>query len=322
MTAMRILVAVDGSSRAAIALDLVASIPWPEGSTIRVVTVIQQPLAMYTMPLAPAPALPAHVERIEADMRLHAEAILEEASRVAAHAGRAVERRLRVGRPGSSIVDEALEWKAHLVVLGSRGHGAIASMLLGSVSAEVVDHAPCPVIVARRPSLTRAILAHDGSAFALAAEEVVRTWPIFRRVAVEVVSVAHVAAPWRTGLAPTVYAEALEAYEESAATASAEHRRIADESARRLQAEGLPASAVVVDGDPAETIMRVADDHSADLVVLGTHGRTGVARALLGSVARNVMQHAACSVMVVRTPPAEQAAGERTIAGPTGAEGA
>jgi nucleotide-binding universal stress UspA family protein len=46
----------------------------------------------------------------------------------------------------------------------------------------------------------------------------------------------------------------------------------------------------------------VADEHAADVVIVGTHGRTGLVRALLGSVARNVMEHASCSVLVVRTP--------------------
>jgi nucleotide-binding universal stress UspA family protein len=53
-----------------------------------------------------------------------------------------------------------------------------------------------------------------------------------------------------------------------------------------------------------QAIMRVADEHQADLIVLGTHGRTGCERLLLGSVARNVMVHAPISVLVVR-PAAE-----------------
>jgi nucleotide-binding universal stress UspA family protein len=301
MTSLRALLAVDGSAHAGIALELVRSVRWPEGSTVRLMTVVEPPLALYALPTPPAPTFPADVQRLESDLEQNGESILESAAGVLAPAGVDAERRIVRGRPGTAIVDEAVEWSADLVVVGSRGHGAIGSMLLGSVSAEVVDHAPCPVLVARRPSLSRVVLGHDGSEFAQTAEEVIRAWPIFRDSPVEVVSVAHIPAPWHTGLAPTIYAEALDAYADSASAAAAEHTRIAQESARRLEESGLSATATTVDGEPAATLVRVADEHAADLIVVGTHGRTGIVRALLGSVARNVMQHATCSVLVVRT---------------------
>jgi hypothetical protein len=53
-------------------------------------------------------------------------------------------------------------------------------------------------------------------------------------------------------------------------------------------------------GSPAPTIVAFAKEWDADLVIMGSHGRTGVARLLLGSVARNVLHHASCSVLVVR----------------------
>src|SRR5262245_37856393 len=55
-------------------------------------------------------------------------------------------------------------------------------------------------------------------------------------------------------------------------------------------------------GDPAEQILRRADEEGADLIVLGTHGRTGLARLLMGSVAETVLGGASCSVLVVKMP--------------------
>jgi nucleotide-binding universal stress UspA family protein len=68
----------------------------------------------------------------------------------------------------------------------------------------------------------------------------------------------------------------------------------------------------IEDGDPASTILRVAKEVGADLIVLGTHGRTGISRFLLGSVAEAVLRRAECAVMTVKTPfPTEAGNGRR-----------
>ena len=76
------------------------------------------------------------------------------------------------GRAASTIVDQAREMDADLVVVGHRGMGEWESRLLGSVSAEVVDHAPCPVLVVRNDQLGPIVLAVDGSPHAQAAEAI------------------------------------------------------------------------------------------------------------------------------------------------------
>jgi len=61
-------------------------------------------------------------------------------------------------------------------------------------------------------------------------------------------------------------------------------------------------------GDPAEQILRVANEIHADLIVMGTHGRTGLERLLMGSVAEQVLRQAPCPVLTVRNPSAEEIA--------------
>jgi nucleotide-binding universal stress UspA family protein len=64
----------------------------------------------------------------------------------------------------------------------------------------------------------------------------------------------------------------------------------------------IPVTHVFLDGDPATEIVRYATDAGINMIVMGTHGRTGVERELMGSVAEQVMRSAACSVLVVKLP--------------------
>jgi hypothetical protein len=64
----------------------------------------------------------------------------------------------------------------------------------------------------------------------------------------------------------------------------------------------IPVRHVLLSGDPAEEIVRYGRDTGMDLIVMGTHGRTGLERLLLGSVAEKVLRDAACSVLVVKLP--------------------
>lgn len=78
------------------------------------------------------------------------------------------------------------------------------------------------------------------------------------------------------------------------------HREIADRDAARLREGGLRAEARAMIGDPRSAIVEIANAQKADLIVVGSHGRTGLKRLLLGSVASHIVAHAHCSVLVVR----------------------
>ena len=72
----------------------------------------------------------------------------------------------------------------------------------------------------------------------------------------------------------------------------------------------IPVSHVLLEGDPAAEISRYAADAGIDVIVIGTHGRTGVDRLVMGSVAERVMREATCSVLVVKLPKGVAAAGQ------------
>ena len=103
-----------------------------------------------------------------------------------------VDRHVVRGRASSAIVEAAADMAADLIVLGSRGHGPIASMLLGSVSAEVVERAGCSVLVARGSSASRVLVATDGSPCAELIPDVMATWGAFKGLPAIALSVTPV----------------------------------------------------------------------------------------------------------------------------------
>ncbi len=291
---MRILLPTDGSGEADRAQSLIASIAWPDPSSIEV--------------LAVGPALEERpdtrarrYETIDGLIREAAATMLTSSERALSGPGREVSTTLLFGRPASAIVEEAQRTAADLVVMGSRGRGPITSALLGSVSAEVVDHAPCPVLIARRTTLRSLVLGVDGSDGAREAEEIVASWPFLAALPVTVLSVADlirfstaIDAGGAGMMDPSVYQELLD-------DLHATHEALAREAAERLQRRGLKAQATIREGSPALELMEAARAGDADLIVTGTRGRTGLARLMLGSVARTVLLHSPVSVLTVRT---------------------
>lgn len=314
---MRVLFATDGSRSADRARDLLARLPWPDGTRFNVVCVLEARGELFAAPwMAPSPP---ELDSVEAELLRHADVTLEDAERTLERPGRTVERLTLRGRPGSAIVEEARAWKADLVVLGNRGHGPIASLVLGSVSAEVVDHAPCPVLVVREDEIASVVFAEDGSDGAARARGVLATWPILHGLPVDVVSVAETAMPWSAGMAAGLYDEVVASYAKDVEAAREATRALAHRSADELRAAGLTAIPYVTEGDPAHRIVEFARSRPASLVVVGTRGHGGLARLILGSVARNVLLHAPGSVLVVREAQNQASAETPAIAASRGA---
>ena len=81
--------------------------------------------------------------------------------------------------------------------------------------------------------------------------------------------------------------------------------RVAEVEAE-LRDAGIATENRVATGDPREVLLRLVEDERVDLIVLGSHGRTGLAKLLLGSVSSHVVTHAHCSVLVVKEDPHEK----------------
>lgn len=293
---MRMLLAVDGSASSVEARDLVASLPWPDGTSITI-------LAAYHIPatwLADTAAVGGDW-LVEAEDSLRRNAEDQLAALAAPLEGRSwqVERRVVPGRAASVILDAAEELAADIIVLGSRGRSGMASMLLGSVSAEVAERARCAVLVARGPLASRLVVATDGSECAGVIPDALEAWGAFRGLPAVALSVTPVDSP-AFELMVTLYTLGSETLENQREELLRTHRGHAEALAARLSAGGIPAEATVRSGDAAHEIIRAAEAHRADLVVTGSRCLHGLDRWLLGSVARNVLLHTKASVLIVR----------------------
>lgn len=146
---MRVLIATDGSECSSAAVDAVAGRPWPEGSEVRLLSVVEVPIS-----IAPESwILPeGYYEEIESALRKRAEEALDAAARrlAEAHGERLdVTTDLTVGVPKNAIVEAAERWGADLVVVGSHGYRGFERFLLGSVSQAVANQARCSVEIVR-----------------------------------------------------------------------------------------------------------------------------------------------------------------------------
>ena len=146
---MKILLAVDDSPYSAEAVRTVATQRWPSDTTVHVLSAVEN---------IPPPAselwydASGQLERVHQELTQRAEKLTSRVAQSLRASGLAAEPLIRQGDPRSVIVDEAKEWSADLIVLGSHGYTGITKWLLGSVAQSVVSHAPCSVEVVRQKS--------------------------------------------------------------------------------------------------------------------------------------------------------------------------
>lgn len=147
---MKILLAVDGSACSDEAVIEVSRLPWPAGSEVKVLNVMEAPHVAGAEPWA----LPqSYFEVLENDSRRKAQAIVDDAvSKLEQREGHSLEVTSEVvqGSPKKAILEIAEGLGADLIVMGSRGLGAFKRFLLGSVSSSVALHAGCSVEIVRR----------------------------------------------------------------------------------------------------------------------------------------------------------------------------
>jgi nucleotide-binding universal stress UspA family protein len=286
-SSLPIIVGVDGSPASRVAVDWAARDAALRGADLKLVHVLVPPAVM-AFPEVPMP--PGFMEWQDEEGRR----LLDSAVKTVEEAGAQVEVSTEMVSGSAVPVLADLSSSAQMIVVGCRGHGALARGLLGSISTGLAHHAHCPVAIIHdedplmpHPSKAPVVVGVDGSPSSENAVAIAFEQASFRGVdllAVHAWSDTGVfefpGADWSTlqAAGEQTLSERLAGWQE----------RYPDVLVRR----------VVVADKPAHQLLEQAG--SAQLLVVGSHGRGGIAGMLLGSVSTSVLHGARMPVIVAR----------------------
>jgi nucleotide-binding universal stress UspA family protein len=287
---MNVLVATDGSKYGRWALNWVAKLPLVGPAKVTALHVLD--VGALRAPFLSQPVMAGTEQYIQEEiqrMEAHSAKTLKEATQQLVSLELKGTARKDQGPVAPTILKKAPK-RDGLLVVGSQGLDALDRFMLGSVSTNLIHHATCPVLVVKGEAvpLRRILLAADGSdssakalRFVLTKFRPNRSTGKGRGLPIHV-SLFHV-------LPLIMYPGLKEA-----------SKILLEQSAQKLIKAGFTAEPLCYLGNPAEEIMKAASQQQADLIVMGAKGLGAIARFLIGSVSTRVVQHANCSVLVVR----------------------
>lgn len=295
MSIKKIIVGTDFSTQADSAIDHSFAIARHVGAEVVLMHALSMPEPDYVMPY-PVSTPAIYVDQVEAIVK-DARAKLEEMRERRLGQGVEVSHVFVNDMADRGIVAVAKETKADLVLVGSHGRTGLTRFLLGSVAEKVVRHAECDVLVARGDApaggYKRILLPIDFSEVSERA---------MRRAAELVepggrVDLLHC---WQLPGGSISYWESVgPGLGESIVKGAAEFGRKAIEKVGETKAD---FSLAIEEGDARHSVEKRAESGDYDLVMMGSHGRTGINRVLLGSVTESTVRHLKTPVYVARAP--------------------
>ena len=285
---MKIILAIDGSENSYEAVRAMKYLGRSEALTL--LHVLDVPKPVYPT-MIPEVARELYKDLGQA-MREEGERLVERVRTLLPMDTGPITKQLVVGSPSDVIIATAESLKADLIVMGAQGLGPVKERLFGSVSHRVLTGAPCAKLIVASPikSMSQILLPLQGEADAEAAITFLKIRPFRDPVELTLMTILPpTRPPWPVSSAA---AEQLE----SRALQSAQN--FIDDVASRVQAIGYQAKGMAVLGSPAVTILEQADTLRPDLLLMGSHGRSGFTRFVLGSVSHAVLHQARYPVLV------------------------
>jgi nucleotide-binding universal stress UspA family protein len=321
-----ILVPLDGSALAEQVLPYARELAALLGAQVRLVRALtdvepenvyaETMIGVYGVAESPE-AYREHRQRARAELRQHTEGYLTTRAYDLEEAGLDVATEVLVGPTGEVIVEDARSQGAALIMMATHGYGGLKRWTLGSVTDKVVHTATTPVFVVRGadsrpaagPTIKRILVPLDGSAFAEQALP----------LATELATCANAQLILLEAIAPTIETLAgfrpigrpIARYGESMELLHWHAQQNLGALAEQLRTRGLRVKTSIVNGHAAEVIVDEATRRGVDLIVMATHGYSGLKRLALGSVAHKVLHTATMPLVLVRA----QAIGDPAEAG-------
>ena len=285
---MRILVGVDWSNEAFAAVEQIGLLYRPDD----VVLVHGVDLGMLQSPLvAAATNLQGYDEYRQALIDAGRQAI-ERCRTLLPAETPSIRTLCEVQHPAAFILDSATAVQADLIAVGTHDHSRLTEVFAGSVSHRILLHATVPTLIVKgkaRP-ITRVLMAVEGREDAIRLHTWLTSHPFKNPVAVTVLSVV----PSLAMVEPNV----MVGFQSWSEEHNRQAQQVVYDTAQALAGPQFNVTTDVRMGDPVTTVCEVGNSH--DLIVVGSHGRKGLDRFLLGSVSHGIVHRAGCSVLVVR----------------------
>jgi nucleotide-binding universal stress UspA family protein len=285
---MRILVGVDWSDEAFAAVEQIGLLYKPD----EVVLVHGVDLGMLQSPLvAAATNLQGYDEYRQALMEAGRQAI-ERCRTLLPAETPSIRTLCEVQHPAAFILDSAAAVKADLIAMGTHDHSRLTEVFAGSVSHRILLHATVPTLIVKgkaRP-VTRVLMAVEGREDAIRLHTWLTSHPFKNPVAITILSVV----PSLAMVEPNLMVGFKSWSEEH----NRQAQQVVHDTAQALAGPQFNVTTDIHMGDPVTTVCEVGNSH--DLIVVGSHGRKGLDRFLLGSVSHGIVHRAGCSVLVVR----------------------
>jgi len=288
---MKILLATDGSQCAQEAAWLLSHLPHSRKIDLTVLTVVHLPPVRFSQPTK------AWMSVCVGKERAFASDAFEQVEEMFQGANAEIRHLICEGNPGETIVEQAREVDADLVVLGARGHSAVDRILLGSTSDFVATHADRSVLVVRPTGLRSepdrpiyVAVAYDDSRPSQAAIDQFSEFSWGKNTQVYAISVVSYVSAFLNEV--IIDAEDTQHAAEEAL----------DDAVAQLQKVAPNTKGHVVQCDHiGEGVTQFAEEHKFDLIVMGDACRSVLGRFVLGSVPHYVLRHAPCSIWITRT---------------------
>jgi len=224
-------------------------------------------------------------------MRRPCEKALKDAERLAKEEGVLIRTVCEEGEIFERISDLAAAENCDLIVMGRRGLHRLERALIGSVTARVIGYSQRDVLVVpddTHVGFQRVLVATDGSKQCKPAVERAIDFARSYGGDITVVSIVDVPAEF--------YAEAPQVVEDLVHKA----KGYVEEVKKQAETSGVKVESFVKEGEAYQAIVDLAKDRDVNIIVMGSHGRTGLKRLLMGSVAEKVIGYAPCPVLVTR----------------------
>jgi nucleotide-binding universal stress UspA family protein len=296
MSHQHIAVTTDFSAESRLAFPRAAAVARRFGAELELVHLAQMPLILSAPWPEVGPYMPVESTVAEVERRLE-----ELRASEPAFAGLKTATRVVRGEAIEALREHLASAGADLVVVASHGHSGLKKLLLGSFAERLLRVSPAPVLVSRTTepasgdfSPRRILVPYDFSPCSRAALSLARDWARAFGARARLVFVAEATA-------------SLYDYASNMQGSFAEYLgKVRTEALSRLgrlireEWSGIEAEGVALSGDPVAEILREAQEGAADLIVLGTHSRSGLERFFLGSVTQKLAQRSPVSVLAVR----------------------